>query len=190
MSSPESELLPTKPAAHPRLYAWSSDEVARRWRGCLKVGQTTRDVNTRIKESQGQTRVDYTVEVDESAERPDGPLITDVEVRRRLIDKGFDNVVFESSKEWMRCSADDVKTAIAELRAGVTYEGTHHATFGMRDEQASAVEKTLEYFASRWAEDADAVPEFLWNAKMRFGKTFTTYQLAKKMGARLSLIHI
>lgn len=188
MSRPESELLPTKPAAHPRLYAWSSDEVARRWRGCLKVGQTTRDVNTRIKESQGQTRVDYTVEVDESAERPDGPLITDVEVRRRLIDKGFDNVVFESSKEWMRCSADDVKTAIAELRAGVTYEGTHHATFRMRDEQASAVEKTLEYFASRWAEDADAVPEFLWNAKMRFGKTFTTYQLAKKMGAKRVLV--
>ena len=188
MTRPESELLPSKPESRPRLYAWSSDEVARRWRGCLKVGQTSQDVNTRIKQSQGQARVDYVLEVDEPAERPDGSLITDIDVRRRLIEKKFENVVFESSKEWMRCTADDVKTAIAELRNGTRYEGSHHATFGMRDEQASAVEKTLAYFASRWAEDADAVPEFLWNAKMRFGKTFTTYQLAKRMEAKRILV--
>lgn len=188
MPRSEPELLPLKPEACPRIYAWSSDEVAQRWRGCLKVGQTSRNVNTRIKESQGQARVDYKLEVDEPAERADGSLITDVEVRRRLVDKGFENVVFESSKEWMRCTADDVKTAIAELRDGVQYEGAHHATFGMRDEQASAVEKTLEYFLDRWEEDSDAVPEFLWNAKMRFGKTFTTYQLAKRMDAKRVLV--
>lgn len=188
MPRPESDLLPAKPELRPHLYAWSSTEIASRWRGCLKVGQTSRDVNTRIKESQGQARVDYLLEVDEPAERTDGSLISDVDVRRRLIEKGFDNVVFESSKEWMRCTADDVKTAIAELRDGVRYQGTHYATFGMRDEQASAVEKTLEYFASRWSEDSDAVPEFLWNAKMRFGKTFTTYQLAKRMEAKRVLV--
>ena len=33
-----------------------------------------------------------------------------------------------------------------------------------------------------------AVPRFLWNAKMRFGKTFTTYQLAKKLGAKRVLV--
>lgn len=188
MPRPDSDLLPAKPESRPRLYAWSSGEVAGRWRGCLKVGQTSRDVNTRIKESQGQARVEYLLEVDELAERPDGSLITDLDVRRRLIEKGFDNVIFESSKEWMRCTADDVKTAIAELRDGARYEGTHHATFGMRAEQASAVEKTLEYFLSRWSEDSDAVPEFLWNAKMRFGKTFTTYQLAKRMEAKRVLV--
>ena len=41
-----------------------------------------------------------------------------------------------------------------------------------------AVKLTLTYYQSRWAEDRDAVPRLLWNAKMRFGKTFTTYQLA------------
>ncbi|WP_368496884.1 GIY-YIG nuclease family protein [Herbiconiux sp. A18JL235] len=182
------ELLPTKPESRPQLYAWSSDEVAPRWRGCLKVGQTTRDVNTRIRESQGQARVGYTVEVAEPAERSDGSLISDVEVRQRLIEKNFENVVFESSTEWMRCTADDVKTAIAELRAGKKYEGTHHATFAMRAEQSSAVESTLEYFDSRWAEDSGAVPEFLWNAKMRFGKTFAAYQLAKRMEAKRVLV--
>ncbi len=188
MSRPLEEVLPAKPESHPRLYAWSSDEVAQRWHGCLKVGQTTRDVNVRIRESQGQARVDYTLEVDESAERSDGSLISDVDVRRRLTEKNFENVVFESSKEWMRCTADDVRTAIAELRAGKQYEGTHHATFPMRKEQASAVEKTHEYFESIWADDADAVPEFLWNAKMRFGKTFTAYQLAKRMVAKRVLV--
>src|SRR6202041_1906301 len=55
-------------------------------------------------------------------------------------------------------------------------------------EQAEAVEVTRGYFLSLWAEDKDAVPRFLWNAKMRFGKTFTTYQLAKKLGAKRTLV--
>jgi len=189
MPKPADSLLPPKPQSRPRLYAWSSAEVAERWHDCLKVGQTTQpDVNVRIKQSQGQARVEYVLEVDEPAERADGTVITDTDVRRRLIEKKFENVVFESSKEWIRCTADDVKTAIAELRNGTRYEGSHNLEFAMRDEQASAVEKTLEYFASRWAEDADAVPEFLWNAKMRFGKTFTTYQLAKRMDAKRVLV--
>ncbi|HUE87145.1 MAG TPA: hypothetical protein VMO26_13805 [Vicinamibacterales bacterium] len=44
--------------------------------------------------------------------------------------------------------------------------------------------KTHAYFHSIWKEDMHAVPRFLWNAKMRFGKTFTTYQLARKLGAK------
>ena len=55
-------------------------------------------------------------------------------------------------------------------------------------EQRSAVEKTHAYFHSIWKEDMHAVPRFLWNAKMRFGKTFTTYQLAKKLGAKRVLV--
>ena len=48
--------------------------------------------------------------------------------------------------------------------------------------------KTHAYFHSIWKEDMHAVPRFLWNAKMRFGKTFTTYQLAKKLGAKRVLV--
>ena len=54
----------------------------------------------------------------------------------------------------------------------------------MRREQDEAVNKTHAYFHSIWEEDMNAVPRFLWNAKMRFGKTFTTYQLAKKLGCQ------
>jgi hypothetical protein len=68
---------------------------------------------------------------------------------------------------------------ITELKNGIKLSGTHHETFLMRAEQEKAVEMTLSYFKSRWNEDKSAVPRYLWNAKMRFGKTFTSYQLAK-----------
>ncbi len=58
----------------------------------------------------------------------------------------------------------------------------------MRREQAEAVNKTHAYFHSIWQEDMHAVPRFLWNAKMRFGKTFATYQLAKRLGAKRVLV--
>ncbi|PZQ89033.1 MAG: restriction endonuclease [Leifsonia xyli] len=188
MPKTDAELFAPKSESRLRIYGWSSGEVAERWRGCLKVGQTARDANTRIRESQGQARVDYLLEVDELAERPDGSTFSDTDVRARLIQKGFENVVFESSKEWMRCTAADVRTAIEELRAGKSYSGTHSDTFAMRDEQRSAVDKTYAYFQDRWAGDSDAVPEFLWNAKMRFGKTFTAYQLAKRLEAKRVLV--
>lgn len=75
----------------------------------------------------------------------------------------------------MRCSVADVQTAIAELHSGQRFSGTHHATFGVREEQAEAVRVTHAYYVSQWAENMNAVPRFLWNAKMRFGKTFTAY---------------
>jgi len=77
---------------------------------------------------------------------------------------------------------------LTELRTGKKFTGTHSQTFAMRKEQAVAVDKTYDYFHSIWAEDKKAAPRFLWNAKMRFGKTFTSYQLAKKLGAKRVLV--
>ena len=114
----------------------------------------------------------YTVHVDEPAERADGSTFSDHDVRARLAEKGFPKV----DLEWMTCSNIDVKVAIAELRTGTAYEGSHHETFPMRPEQSNAVAKAHAYFHSIWKEDMHAVPRFLWNAKMRFGKTFTAYR--------------
>ena len=77
---------------------------------------------------------------------------------------------------------------LTELQTGQQFTGTHHETFAMRREQAEAVNKTHAYYHSIWQEDMHAVPRFLWNAKMRFGKTFTTYQLAKRLGAKRVLV--
>ena len=61
----------------------------------------------------------------------------------------------------MRCTVADVATVLAELRTGQRLGGTHHETFGPRDEQLDAVNKTWEYYQSIWAEDANAAPRLL-----------------------------
>jgi hypothetical protein len=184
MSRPIDELLPEKPEARLRIYAWSTKEI-KKFEGCLKVGQTTKkDVNERIRQSQGVAQVKYKLEVDESAERADGTVFRDSAVRDRLKAKGFENVELE----WMRCTAQDVAIAITELKTGQALVGSHHEDFKLRAEQSAAVKKTAEYYTSIWADDKKAVPRFLWNAKMRFGKTFASYHLAKKLEAQRVLV--
>ena len=126
----------------------------------------------------------YRIELDESATRGDGSSFTDRNVREALARKGFVN----TELEWMRCSAADVRTVLGELRSGQRLSGTHHLDFTMRPEQAAAVNKTHAYYHSIWTENMHSVPRFLWNAKMRFGKTFAAYQLAKKLGAKRVLV--
>jgi hypothetical protein len=183
------DVLVRKPEQRLRIYAWSPKNPPAEYVGLIKVGQTTQtDVNARIRQSQGQMQQAYRLHVDEPAERQDGSVFRDGHVRQRLIDKGFENVKVGSSREWMRCTPEDVKTAVVEMQKGLRLTGTHHETFEMRDEQKRAVAQTADYYRSRWAEDAEAVPRFLWNAKMRFGKTFGSYQLARELGARKVLV--
>lgn len=183
------DILTPKPEARLRIYAWTPNDPPAAYVGLIKVGQTTQgDVNDRIRQSQGQMQQAYTLHINDVAEREDGSGFRDGDVRQRLIQKGFENVVIGASREWMRCSPADVKTAIAELKSGLRFTGTHHDSFPMRAEQAQAVEQTYAYYRSRWEQDAKAVPRFLWNAKMRFGKTFTSYQLAKKLAAKRVLV--
>ena len=189
MPRPLEEILVPRPEARLRIYAWTPDDPPAEYVGLIKVGQTTQaDVNARIRQSQGQMQQAYTLQVDALAERGDGTIFRDGEVRQRLVDKGFENVIIGSSREWIRCSPDDVKTAVTELQQGLKLTGTHHETFAMRREQQEAVNRTHDYFESIWGQDKGAVPRFLWNAKMRFGKTFTSYQLAKRLGWKRVLV--
>ncbi len=183
MSRSIEELLPAKPDTRLRIYAYSIDDDAHR--GMLKIGQTTQSVRARVEQQLKTAMVrNYTIHLDVSAERGDGSVFSDFDVRARLRHKGFSKV----DLEWVRCDPVDVEVAVTELRTGQTLVGTHHETFDMRPEQSAAVHKTHAYFHSIWKEDMHAVPRFLWNAKMRFGKTFATYQLAKKLGATKVLV--
>jgi hypothetical protein len=183
MTKPIKQILEPKPEARLRVYAYSIDDKAHK--DLLKVGQTTRNVKQRISEQLKTAAINnYTIDLDESAERDDGSIFSDHELRAALAAKGFEN----TELEWMRCSVKDVQVAITELRTGERFTGRHHETFLMRREQAEAVNKTHDYFHSIWKEDMHAAPRFLWNAKMRFGKTFTSYQLAKRLGAKRVLV--
>ncbi|MBW4549638.1 MAG: GIY-YIG nuclease family protein [Aphanocapsa sp. GSE-SYN-MK-11-07L] len=183
MTKTIAEILAPKPEARLRVYAYSIKDAAHQ--GLLKIGQTTRNVKQRIAEQLKTAAIkNYRIELDEPADRTDGSSFTDHEVRAALVKKGFEN----TELEWMRCTVADVQTVLTELRTGQWFTGTHHETFPMRREQAEAVNKTHAYFHDLWKENIHAVPRFLWNAKMRFGKTFTTYQLAKKLGAKRVLV--
>jgi hypothetical protein len=183
------DILAPKPEARLRIYAWTPNDPPAAYAGLVKVGQTTQaNVSDRIQQSQGQMSQAYTLHVDDVAERDDGTGFRDGDVRQRLIEKGFENVVIGASREWMRCTPDEVKAALLELQKGLRFETARTDDFTPREEQVAAVEQTHAYFQSRWAEDAHAVPRFLWNAKMRFGKTFTSYQLAKKLTAKRVLV--
>ncbi|MBL7035566.1 MAG: DEAD/DEAH box helicase family protein, partial [SAR324 cluster bacterium] len=83
--------------------------------------------------------------------------------------------------EWFNCTGNQVKAAIVAVRSGEINFDNRTLDFKMRPEQQAAVEKTAKYFNDTQKEDHDKPPHFLWNAKMRFGKTFAAYQLAKTM---------
>lgn len=183
MSKTIEEILSPKPQFRPKIYAYSIDD--KHHEGLLKVGQTTRDVKQRVSEQLKTAAIkNYRIEVESDAVRYDGSFFSDHEVRGRLIQKKFQ----KSTLEWIRCSVKDVKTAITELQTGQRLSGDRYEKFDMRDEQVSAVDKTYDYFQSIWKEDKNSAPRFLWNAKMRFGKTFSAYQLALKLKAKRVLV--
>jgi hypothetical protein len=176
------EILAPKPQVQPRIYAYAIDDAAHK--GLLKVGQTIRDVKQRVAEQTKTAAIKAIIVLDESAERDDGGIFSDHEVRSALRRMGREH----HQLEWMRCTVKDVRAALIALRKGQSIAGTRDQNFPARAEQQEAVDKTFAYFQSIWAENRKAAPRFLWNAKMRFGKTFTTYQLAKKLGAKRVLV--
>src|SRR4051812_45343414 len=125
MSKPTiQEILAPKPEARPRIYAYSIADEAHA--GLLKVGQTTRNAKVRVSEQLKTAAIkNFKIEVDEHAEREDGSIFRDHDVRAGLVRKGFAN----TEQEWVRCTVEDVKTVIAELRARQKFTGTHHQTF-------------------------------------------------------------
>ena len=90
--------------------------------------------------------------------------------------------------EWFRCTVEQVRNAWLEVRDRKDYESRRTESFPMRPEQRAAVEKTESYFRSCETPGSHNAPKFLWNAKMRFGKTFATYELAKDMGMKRVLV--
>jgi hypothetical protein len=169
------EFFPKKSEATPTIYAYELPNDSSR-KGQLKVGDTNRTAQQRIKEQIGAARSAYNIVVEQSAMRNDGSSFRDYEVHEYLRKKGIKN----PDGEWFVCTKSQVESAIKAVRDGKSYELSRDKDFAMRPEQEEAVNKTARYFESYKDENPDKVPHFLWNAKMRFGKTFATYQLAKK----------
>lgn len=171
------QFFPKRLDTNPTIYAYELPKEETR-QGLLKIGFTDRDAETRVAEQLRTSGVHYRIVYADSAMRNDGSSFTDHEIHRYLKKRGFNN----PDGEWFRCSLTDLKAAIHSIKTGENNDENRTLTFGMRPEQQQAVDKAIAYFSSFKKENGDKTPHFLWNAKMRFGKTFGTYQLAKKMG--------
>lgn len=182
------DLFAPRPAITPVIYAYTFPNVASH-KDYIKVGYTERDVKKRIAEQTHTSGMKSKVLLKESAMRSDGTCFSDHQVHAILRRNGFPQLhEGDDRNEWFKCTEEDVRAAIEELRTGVRLVGNRTQTFKMRKEQQRAVKRTRDYFLSLKKDDPKRAPKFLWNAKMRFGKTFAAYQLAKEMGLKRVLV--
>lgn len=178
----DSLLFPQRPATTPTIYAFASTHPDHA--GLLKVGYTERIAAQRIAEQFPSGLNAYCIELIEPAMRSDGSSFTDHDVHRHLRAKGIKN----PTHEWFKCSVAQVRAAIIAVRERTANVEDRTLSFELRPEQREAVKLTAAYFKNAMTEQPGHTPHFLWNAKMRFGKTFAAYQLAKTMGWRKVLV--
>jgi hypothetical protein len=167
----------------PIIYAYTTPGVKEN-EGLLKVGYTTKSARERIDQQLRTGNIHYEILLEESAMREDGSTFEDHAVHKQLIADGF----VKEKLEWFRCEVEDVRSAIIAVRDGLQTSRDRTWDFKMRPEQQAAVNKAAEHFRSFKRNEPTKTPHFLWNAKMRFGKTFTAYQLALEMGWKKILV--
>ena len=177
-----SDFFPPRPAATPTIYAFASTHPDHA--GLLKVGYTERVAADRIAEQFPPGFSGYRIELIEPAMRSDGSAFTDHDIHRHLRARGIKN----TSHEWFKCTVAQVRAAVLAIRERTANVEDRTLSFGLRPEQREAVEMTADYFRNAKTDQPGHTPHFLWNAKMRFGKTFAAYQLAKTMGWKKVLV--
>lgn len=155
-------------------------QTVTRGKGLIKVGETSKPTaGARIKEQLGTAYPNLdgvSILLDEPATRTDGTGFGDHDIHTVLVQSG----IKRQGGEWFEATLDEVKAAINVVRSGAKFNPQRTETFSMRPEQRDAVAMTAGYFHAHTDEKKPL--RFLWNAKMRFGKTFTAYQLALEMG--------
>lgn len=189
---PTKDFFPPRPDAKPIIYAYREPNNPE-LKGLLKVGYTSRTIDERMHEHYPTLKPGekpYEVVFTEPAMRTDGTVFMDHEVHANLEANGFRRLRDRDGKktEWFHCTVDDVRAAYIAVRDRTENAERRTQDFKMRPEQEAAVHKTEAYFRSVEREGGTRTPKFLWNAKMRFGKTFAAYELAKDMGFKRVLV--
>jgi len=180
------ELFPSRNLSiTPKIYAYTEDQ----YKGYYKIGDTTRDdVEIRVKEQYPiilpGNKVPYRIDFAESAMRSDGSVFRDHEVHRMLQNMHCHCV----GGEWYKCTIEELERAIYAVRHRLNSATERTLDFKMRPEQENAVIRTKAYYESAENDGSGRIPKYLWNAKMRFGKTFASYQLAKLLNFKKILV--
>lgn len=111
----------------------------------------------------------------------------DKKLHKVLTNSGIQKVELYGAQEWFKTDLETVKNAIAALKAGrkslsSTEISEDKSPIVLRPSQIEAVEKTVKYFKKK------SNKQFLWNAKMRFGKTLAAMEVAKRLNFARTLI--
>jgi len=165
------------------LYVYSTEIYLRA--GKLKVGQSQVGRHEeRIKEQFGTSNPE-SPKILWVKELPEG--VTDKDIHHQLIKNGCRRIKEGAGKEWFKATVDDVKIAYNELVHG----SSRKEDYRLRQEQCDAINKAVKWFRGEYPHevlDATTHQRFLINAKMRFGKCFTSMHIAKKLNAFNTLI--
>ncbi|MBQ3565353.1 MAG: GIY-YIG nuclease family protein [Alphaproteobacteria bacterium] len=175
----------------PKIYAYTEPQYEHaQWEGerrgkgegFIKVGYTQKKMSEKVKDLRSvKAPIKNSIKVllVEKAIMPDGKTsFMDHDVHKVLENSG---ITRRNKSEWFECTLDEVKQAICAVKEGKKHIKKRILNFKMRPEQEKAVLLTTNFFRKHTLEKDKHPPHFLWNAKMRFGKTFTSYQLAKAM---------
>ena len=115
-----------------------------------------------------------------------GESFTDKAFHRFLEKKGIERKI-ELGSEWFYFNGEPLKSKdlfdlFRKEKFTALQNDNGKLEYTLRSEQEEAVKKALEYF------EKTEKGEFLWNAKPRFGKTLSSYDLAKRLKANKVLI--
>lgn len=186
-------LIKTTKVINPKCYAYTHPGVPYH-DGYIKIGYTEEDTaDIRIKNQHHTAGIKWHREWwGRAVFDEDGKPFLDTDFHAYLRKNGikqpqdegrledFDNNI---NNEWFHTDGDTSKRLFDEFKQNKgIIESNAVMPYTLRTEQKKAVEDTKEYFLSHER------PEFLWNAKPRFGKTLSTYDLAKSIGALRVLI--
>lgn len=169
----------------PMCYAYTTPQI-REHDGWTKIGYTEQKVEDRIDQQTKTANVKWVLGWKGMAVYDDGSgeAFGDRDFHAYLQKNDIER---KTGTEWFRIEPEpshDLFIAFKQNRGILTANRT--AAYTLRKEQADAVAQTKAYFASH--ADGDDAPEFLWNAKPRFGKTLATYDLCKTLDAKKVLI--
>ena len=157
----------------PMVYAYSTPEIARH-DGHLKIGYTDRQsVEDRVHQQGHTVDVIQKIEWKGSAIFDDGSgeTFTDNDFRAYLYKLGYQRI---DRTEYVKIPVPESRQRFYEYKANrsIVEDGEYDTTpYTLRTEQQDAVAQTCDYAA------AHLRGEFLWNAKPRFGKTLSVYDL-------------
>lgn len=166
----------------PMIYAYTTPEIARH-NGWIKIGYTEQAVEKRLKQQAHTVDVIYHEEWKGNAVYDDGSgeIFNDKDFHAYLRKLGVEN---NRANEWFHIDSAESQKRFFEFRSnrGIVKIEDAIIPYVLRNEQTDAVAQTEKYFKSGMGK------EYLWNAKPRFGKTLSVYELCKKMEAQNVLI--